>query len=131
VEKAYFPVTVLCRMLRVSPAGYDAWRTRPESKRSKEDRRLSVLVRAAHEAGRCYDGSPRVHRELRAQGISVGRTRVIRLMQAQSLVARTRKRFTGTTVAETGNPVASNLLDRDFTAPAPNTRWVGEPHLCS
>lgn len=116
----------MCRVLKVSRAGYYAWKKRPESARSKEDRRLSVLVRAAHEAGRCYYGSPRVHRALRRQSVFVGRKRVVRLMQAQSLVARKRKRFKCTTVADKDQPVAPNLLDRDFSSPAVNRRWVGD-----
>ena len=116
----------MCRALRVSRAGYYAWKSRPESERSKDDRRLSVLVRAAHEVGRCYYGSPRVHRELRAQKVFIGRKRVVRLMQAQKLVARKRKRFKCTTVVDKDQPVAPNLLDRDFSASAPNERWVGD-----
>ena len=116
----------MCRVLRVSRAGYYAWKDRPESQRSRDDRRLAVLVRAAHEAGRCYYGSPRVHRELRAQDVFIGRKRVIRLMQAQGLVARKRKRFKCTTVSDKDQPVAPNLLDRDFSASAPNERWVGD-----
>jgi putative transposase len=116
----------MCRALRVSRAGYYAWRDRPESQRSKDDRRLAVLVRAAHEVGRGYYGSPRVHRELRAQDVFISRKRVIRLMQAQSLVARKRKRFKCTTVSDKDQPVAPNLLGRDFSASAPNQRWVGD-----
>ena len=119
-------MALLCRALKVSRSGYYAWIARPESNHSKEDKRLAVLVRAAHETGRCYYGSPRVHRELRAQGIRIGRKRVIRLMQAQNLVARKRKRFKCTTIADKSHPVAPNLLDREFYAPAPNQRWVGD-----
>ena len=63
-EKAQRKVTELCTALEVSRAGYYAWRKRPESERAQEDRRLAVLVRAAHEAGRRAYGSPRVLREL-------------------------------------------------------------------
>ena len=58
--------------------------------------------------------------------VFIGRKRVVRLMQAQSLVARKRKRFKCTTVADKDHPVAPNLLDRDFSAPAANRRWVGD-----
>lgn len=116
----------LCKMLRVSRSGYYAWLKRPPSKRSRDDEKLALDVRAAHEAGRCYYGSPRVLRELRARGVRVGRKRVIRLMKAQGLAARRRKRFKNTTVADKTRPVAPNILDRNFSAPAPNQRWVGD-----
>lgn len=85
-----------------------------------------MLVRAAHEAGRCYYGSPRILRELRDQDIRIGRKRIVRLMQAQGLVARERKRFKCTTKADGSRPAAPNLLARDFTAPGPNRRWVSD-----
>lgn len=125
-EKAHFPVAMLCRLMSVSRAGYYAWSRRPETKHSKDDRRLEVQVRAAHEAGRSYYGSPRVHAELQAQGVRIGRNRVIRLMQEQGLRARRRRRFKCTTKSDPALPVAPNLLDRDFTAERPNQRWVGD-----
>ena len=125
-EKAHYPVASLCGLLSVSRAGYYAWCTRPESKHAREDRRLEVQVRAAHEAGRRYYGSPRVQAELRSQGIRVGRNRVIRLMREQGLRARTRRRFKCTTKSDPALPVAPNLLNRDFTAARPNQRWVGD-----
>jgi putative transposase len=123
-EKAHYPVARLCGLLGVSRAGYYAWCTRPESRHSQQDRRLEVQVRAAHEAGRRYYGSPRVHAELQAQGICVGRRRVIRLMREQRLRAQLRRRFKCTTKSDPALPVAPNLLDRDFTAERPNQRWV-------
>jgi putative transposase len=126
VEKANFPVAALCRMLRVSRSGFYAWENRPESKRSQDDRRLSALVRAAHEAGRCYYGSPRVLRELRAQNVRIGRKRIVRLMRLLGLVTKRRRRFVCTTKSDPRRPAAPNLLARDFTAPGPNQRWVGD-----
>lgn len=126
MEKANFPIAILCRTLKVSRSGYYVWEARPESKRSQDDRRLSMLVRAAHEAGRCYYGSPRVLRELREQGVRIGRNRIIRLMRLLGLVARRRRRFKCTTKSDPRRPAAPNLLARDFTAPEPNRRWVGD-----
>jgi transposase InsO family protein len=90
------------------------------------DRRLRVLVREAHELGRRAYGSPRIHRELAAQGIAVGRNRVIRLMQEEGIVGRARRRYKNTTDSAHDQPVAPNLLDRQFEADAPNQRWVGD-----
>jgi putative transposase len=125
-ERASTPVSKLCAILDVSRGGFYAWLRRPESERAKEDRRLAVLIREAHERGRrCY-GSPRVHRELVAQGIGIGRKRVIRLMRQEGLVGRRRRRFKATTDSKHNRPVAPNILDRQFEAAAPNRRWVGD-----
>jgi transposase InsO family protein len=126
VEKAVHRVRILCRCLQVSASGYYAWCRRPESRHHREDRRLKVLVRTSFEASKQRYGSPRIHEDLREQHARVSRKRVIRLMQADGLQARPRKRFTCTTMSDHGQPVATNLLDRQFTAAAPNRRWVGD-----
>ncbi len=85
-----------------------------------------MLLKEAHERSRCTYGSPRVHAELLAQGYKVSRKRVERLMQQQNLFARQRRRYKCTTMSEHDQPVAPNLLGREFTAEAPNQRWVGD-----
>jgi transposase InsO family protein len=125
-EKAQWPVRAMCRALHVSPAGYYAWNGRPESMRTREDRRLGVLIREAHERSRRTYGSPRVHAEILAQGLRVSRKRVIRVMHEHGLRGRVRRAFVRTTDSEHDQPVAPNLLDRDFTANQPNERWVGD-----
>jgi hypothetical protein len=97
-----------------------------EAARAPVDRRLRVLVREAHELGRPAYGSPRIHRELAAQGLAVGRKRIIRLMQAEGIVGRARRRYKNTTDSAHNLPVAPNLLDRQFEAQTPNQRWVGD-----
>jgi len=125
-ERAGYPVTVLSRTLGVSRGGFYAWLARPESRRSAEDRRLAVLVRAAHDESRRTYGRPRVHVELAAQGERVGGKRVARLMRQEGLRARVRRRYRCTTMSEHDQPIAPNLLARDFEAEAPNRRWVGD-----
>ena len=93
VERASHTITILCRCLQVTPSGYYAWRRRPESRRTRDDRRLTVLVRASFDASRQRYGSPRIHEDLREQHEAVSRKRVIRLMQADGLQARARKRY--------------------------------------
>ena len=110
----------------VSRSSFYAWRGRPESARAHADRRLRVLVREAHERSRCTYGSPRVHADLAAQGIGVGRKRIVRLMQEAGLKARVRRRYRSTTMSEPDQPVAANLLARQFQAQGPNERWVGD-----
>jgi putative transposase len=120
------PVATLCRILEISRSGYYAWLERPESAHAQQDRQLRVRVRASFEASRkCY-GSPRVWEDLRELDIRVSRKRVVRLMQEEGLQARARKRYKATTTSDHDQPVAANLLNREFTAPAPNQRWVGD-----
>jgi putative transposase len=125
-EKAGYPLTRLCRWLGVTPSGFYAWRRRPESTHAREDRRLKVLVHASFAESKQRYGSPRIHEDLNEQEEHVSRKRVIRLMQEDSLEARARKRFKCTTMSEHDQPVAANLLDRQFDAAGPNQRWVGD-----
>ena len=125
-EKARCTVQALCRALDVSPSGFYAWCRRPESAHAQRDRQLRVLIRASHEASRYRYGSPRVHEDLIDQGVPISRKRVVRLMRAEGLKARVRKRFKCTTMSDHDQPVAANVLGQDFVAEAPNQRWVGD-----
>ena len=116
----------MCQVLGVSPSGYYAWCRRPASARAHRDRQLRVLVRASFDASKHRYGSPRIHEDLREQAVRVSRKRVIRLMQEEGLQARARKRFKCSTMSDHDRPVAVNVLDRQFTAAAPNQRWVGD-----
>jgi transposase InsO family protein len=125
-EKANSPLRKLCPWLGVTASGFYAWRRRPESKRSQEDRRLKVLIRTSFKEGRGYYGSPRVHDDLTEWKERVSRKRVIRLMQEEGLKARVRKRYKVTTDSNHDQPIAANLLQQEFTAERPNQRWVGD-----
>ena len=85
-----------------------------------------MLIRASHEASRCRYGSPRVHADLIEQGVLVSRKRVVRLMQAEGLTGRMRKRFKQPTMSDHDQPVAANVLAQEFVADAPNQRWVAD-----
>src|SRR3712207_6741738 len=84
-EKARFPVSMLCRVLKVSKSGYYAWKRRPPSKRSREDAALTEKIREVHQRSRQTYGYPRVHAELHALGVRCGRRRVARLMRRAGL----------------------------------------------
>jgi len=119
-------VSRLCAVLRVSRAGFYAWRSRSPSARQVEDEKLRVLIREAHLRARRTYGSPRIHRALQRQEVRVSRKRVIRLMQSEGLEARARRRYRCTTLSDHEQPVAANLLGREFNAAAPNERWIGD-----
>jgi transposase InsO family protein len=125
-EKASYPLGMLCRLLQVARSGFYAWRTRPESQRSRMDKQLTIEVRSVFEANRRTYGSPRVYRELQTKGKPVGRHRVARLMRAEGLQARKRRRFVATTNSDHTLAVAPNLINRQFQAAAPNQVWVGD-----
>ena len=117
---------MLCRVLGVSRAGLYAWRLRPPSRHAQQDEKLRVLVRTAYEIGRRNYGAPRVLRELRAQQVRTSKKRVARLMSEQELKGRTRKRYRCTTMSEHDQPIAPNLLDRNFQPAARNQSWASD-----
>jgi putative transposase len=123
-EKAHWPIEVQCEVLGVSRSGYYAWKGRPEAPRAREDAEVVVEIKAASEVGRGSYGSPRVHRELRAQGRRISRKRVERLMRQEGIVARKKRRFRKTTDSNHSHPIAPNVLDRNFHVELPDTAWV-------
>jgi len=125
-EKARYSVSLLCSVLEVSRSGYYAWCARPPSQRAIQDDELAEDIRNIHDSSKQRYGSPRIHEELAANDTRVGRKRVARLMKENGLSARSKRRFVKTTDSKHDFPVAPNLLQRDFTADAPNEVWVGD-----
>jgi putative transposase len=123
-EKAHFPIDFMCQQLGVSRSGYYAWKERPESEWHKADRALAEVVTEVHQESRGTYGSPRVLAELRARGQRVSRKRVARLMSQQGLAARKKRRFVSTTDSRHNQPVAPNILERDFSPGQPNSTWA-------
>lgn len=122
-----FPVRVMCEVLEVSPAGYYAWRGRPESSQAAANRDLLDQIRRVHDASRGRYGSPRVHAVLRAEGVRAGRHRVASLMRRHGIAARRRRSSRPhTTDSRHALPVAPNLLQRRFVAKAPNQVWLAD-----
>jgi len=116
----------MCRVLAVSTSGYYAWRQRQISRRKLDDAMLSVSIAEIHRQSRQTYGSPRIHAELRANGRSVGRKRVARLMRECGLVGVTRRKWFHTTQRAAGARPAPDLVKRNFTATAPNQLWVAD-----
>jgi len=125
-HQAQHRVATMCRVLEVSTSGYYAWRKRPASKRAQEDVVLLRQIRTIHEASRQSYGVPRVHRELREDGVGVGRDRVARLMRLAGLQGISRRRFVVTTRRNEAARPAPDLVERRFEADGPNRIWVAD-----
>jgi len=123
-EKAFYTITMLCRVLEVSRSGFHAWLRRPPAPRLGLDAILAVQVVAIHKRSRETYGSPRVHAELKAKGVRVGKKRVERLMRENSVEARRKRRFRKTTDSKHSNPIAPNVLARNFHVTAPDRVWA-------
>jgi transposase InsO family protein len=122
-------VAKACALLDVSRSAYYQWSTPVPSRRQEEAAELGEKVARIHQESRGTYGAPRVHQQLRREGIPCARKRVARLMACRGLVGRCRRRTRKTTVADPGaEPVAQDLLGRAF-APAerePDRAWVGD-----
>jgi putative transposase len=125
-EKALYPIRLLCEVLDVTRSGYYAWLERPASPKTIADAQLLVEIKAALTRGRGAYGSPRIHRELRAHGVRVGKKRIERLMRENGLEARQKRRFIHTTDSRHEHPIAPNVLDRKFDVKRANQAWVGD-----
>jgi hypothetical protein len=120
-------VVRLCHALGVSTSGYYAWRQRGPSRRALANEALLVHLRAIRVETRATYGSPRMHAELVARGQACSVNRVARLMRLNHLPARHKRPYhPKTTCPDPTRPVVANRLAQDFTADAPNKKWVGD-----
>lgn len=125
-NQAAHSLTTMCRVLGVSASGYHAWRQREASARAVEDGELLEQIRRFHRRSRGTYGAPRIHRDLRAAGVRVGRKRVARLLKQAGLRGVSRRKWPVTTVrAEHARP-APDLVQRAFSATGPNQLWVAD-----
>jgi len=129
-NRRVWPISVPCRVLGESVSGYHEHLVRRRDILQRchlSDEALLVHIRAVYAENRGAYGWPRIWRQVRAQGIGVGKQRVQRLMQQHGIRARGKRRFRiATTDSRHGLPIAPNLLDRNFTVATPNQVWVGD-----
>lgn len=128
--RAAYPVTLMCRVLAVSRTGFYAWLERVPSARAQLDGRLRVAIRVIHAESRRSYGSPRIHRELRAQGQRHSRKRIARLMHLDGLRAKRSRRYRTTTQRDATQPAAPNTLGRRFQVRELNRVWAGDVTAC-
>jgi putative transposase len=122
-KSAEFPVAVLCAVLSVSRSGFYAWQRRAAPARVVSDAELMATITRIFRRSHGTYGSPRIHAELQAKGIHVGRKRVERLMREGELQARRKRRFCKTTDSKHPFPIAPNVLNRQFDVNEPNSVW--------
>jgi putative transposase len=125
-NQANFPIKTMARVLGVSRAGYLAWRRRPASPRVRSDAELLRRIRTIHAVSQGTYGAPRIHAELRAEGLQVARKRVARLMRAAGLAGVSRRRGPRTTIRDREASPAPDLVQRKFSADAPDRLWVAD-----
>jgi transposase InsO family protein len=121
--KASMPVDRVCALMDVSSSGYYAWKNRGPSRRQLDDMVLLAHIRSQFSTSNETYGAPRMHVELKEDGLDIGRHRVARLMRENGLKVLQKRRYKKTTDSCHGGPVAANLLDQDFACDGPDQKW--------
>jgi len=119
-----FPIVRMCEVLEVSRSGYYAWRDRPPSAREMANQELYTEIKRVYAENHGTYGSPRIYQALQKEGVACSENRVARLMRAHDLQAKPRAQYHSTTQRNAGDPVAPNVLKRDFTAERPDEKWL-------
>jgi putative transposase len=125
-KKATFPISLLCEVLGVSRSGFHAWQRRAPSRRERSDVWLTERIRQIHQRTRGVYGAPRVHAQLRHEGVRVSRKRVERLMREAGLSGLIKKRRGKTTIRVCGVRTAPDLVERDFAPTEPDRLWCAD-----
>lgn len=116
----------MCKFMEVSRSGYYEWLNKLESNRVKKDKELLAMIKVIFLKGRNTYGARRIKKKLGQDGIVVSRRRIIRLMQEEGLVCKTKRKFKATTNSKHNKPIAPNLLERKFNVDTINRYWVGD-----
>jgi len=116
----------MCKVLQVSRSGFYDWRRRPPSLQAKRRCVLTVKIKSVHAQNRQIYGSPRIHRELLAQGEDCCKNTVATIMAENNIKSRIKRKFKATTDSRHDHPVADNLLNRNFEQTAPNRVWASD-----
>jgi putative transposase len=121
-----YSVLLMSRTLDVSASGYYAWIKRPPSRRSREESRLEVEIKASHKRTRQTCGPERLQHDLAEHGVQVGVCRIRRIRKKLGIRCKQTKKYTVTTDSRHSLPVAENLLAQQFEAATPNSVWVSD-----
>ena len=126
VEKANYPITILCKVMQVARSGYYAWTRRPKPMRQRQNEKLIPIVKKIHAKSDETYGTRRIAMSLIAKGIYCGRARARTLMRLAGVQVKHKRRFKITTDSKHKLEVSPNLLDRNFTSDEPNVVWVSD-----
>ncbi|MBE0449188.1 MAG: IS3 family transposase, partial [Actinobacteria bacterium] len=126
VEKAHYPVTILCKTMQVHKSGYYGWLKCPKSAREIKNEELIPLVREIFSDSHETYGTRRIAKALEGKEISCSRARARTLMKLAGIKVKKRRKFKTTTNSKHKLPVAPNLLEQDFTVDKPNKVWVSD-----
>jgi putative transposase len=122
-----WPVVIMCKVLAVTRSGYYAWHDREPSGRAARRAELTDKIRRIHRAHRGVYGSPRIHQALNVAGEKVCVNTVAKIMSDQRIAAKTKRKYVPrTTDSAHTQPVAQNVLDRQFDAKAPDRKWAAD-----
>jgi putative transposase len=125
-QTPHFSIKAMCRVLGVARSGYYAWCSCRASVRLQRSAELDKQVAHAFAARKGRSGAPRLWYDLQDAGQPCNRKTVAASMRRQGLRAKAARKFKATTYSRHTLPVAANLLNQDFTASAPNQKWVGD-----
>jgi len=125
-HRSTWAVGLMASILAVSVSGFYGWLRRGQSKRAKDDERLTEKIVMFHCGSRFTYGSPRIHKDLKAAGHKVGRKRVARLMRNAGLRGKTKRRFKTTTTSRHARPKAANLVKQNLAVATPNSLWASD-----
>ena len=123
-EKALYPLTVLCAVLKVSRSGYYRWLHRKPSTRTLREQERRRKIKDVHRQSKGRYGSPRICEKLRKTGEVITEKTVAKLMRKDGLFARPKRKHKVSTDSRKTKRIAPNLVQRDFTASGPNQVWV-------
>jgi len=126
IEKKVYPLTLLCKVMRVSRSGFYSWKNREKSPRQQERERLIPKVKKIHRLSKESYGARRISEDLEAQGESCGRTKAGTLMKLAGVAAKQNKKFKVTTDSKHDMPVAPNLLERNFEVSEPDRVYCAD-----
>ena len=121
-----FSIASMCEFLNVSRSGFYDWQDAPKTEREKENEELIEQLGILFQEGRGTYGTRRLKRKLKEVGYTVSRRRISRLMKRAGLVCKTKRKFRVTTDSKHKQPIAPNLLERQFTVDKPKQTYVGD-----
>jgi putative transposase len=121
-----FPISVMCKFMKISRSRYYEWLASPCSSKDKEDAELLEAIKVIFKEGRATYGTRRIQKGLRLKNKAVSRRHIGRLMEQAGLICKTKRKFKATTDSNHSQPVAPNLLARQFHVAKPNRYWVGD-----